>query len=677
MIRRIQNAKKARARVAARATTAVSPAVLRTPEELAQNSRLEQVVLNLRHDTRPPNTMKAIDSKQEEYMQYCDAVYPQDLYKYTLDTEKAYTFMHYQAFREQKPRGGNKSNLGRNSFFDLTDFTKVKGKSNIEVEPNKPVGKSVFMQYKAMLRKLYKEQTARRVISQHWEGIWTEAFEDLEKHVKERVPRKKKESYDEKAISEFTPYVVAERMDEIEDALWSAGYAPARRSVNCALRHRYCFLYLTSGLLRSKSLYRADLSDFMGLHIPKKDKDIHPMFLMVNVIPVGKTTHGTTQHGRATCHKDPKICCVGAVSFYLQYWFHNTRKFADFTVENWLDKKSWFDIKLLTDLVGDPTAVMNNDSYSGKLKSVLQQLGLPFCDLLHLGRKLGSKLLDMLEEEAREIKRMGQWADGVWDNAYSSKLPFGPIRKLAGYQSKDEFYFNTRTTVKPPESLLKATPMGEWIYDAYESVCAENFHTGKGQTAVQVLMFFVTIDEIFSQDAAAMVVTTPDRFTHPMFIQLRVFQMDEFKQHCQTMEQAIQHEANPMDADLERVLPGVFRWHQANQQGMSTLTGIVTSFISEFREGLNSMNACTATQRAEAGKETDRRLASTFISIAKHLSRSGKEANDPVTTSNEDSDLGEYESFMPATPPRTQEESSRSQVQQCNMITRHKTLNDL
>ena len=134
-------------------------------------------------------------------------------------------FMWCVAFREQKPRGGNRKSLYKNVFFDYDDFLLVKSSANglCMEEPKKPVGKSVFLQCKAMLRKLHKEQTARRVVSQHWEGIWTEAFEDLEKHVKDRVPRKKKESHEEKAISEFTPCAVAERHEEIEDALWLSG----------------------------------------------------------------------------------------------------------------------------------------------------------------------------------------------------------------------------------------------------------------------------------------------------------------------------------------------------------------------------------------------------------------------------------------------------------------------
>lgn len=141
-------------------------------------------------------------------------------------------------------------------------------------EPEWPIGRALFTQYKAMFHGLYKLQTARRVIAMHCDGIWTEAFDELEKHCKERTPRKKKETCQEKATSKFAPHAVIERCQEIEEVLWICGYGRVRRSTNTALRHHFCFLYLTSGLLRSESLYRAKLSNFPCLTVSKKDKDV-------------------------------------------------------------------------------------------------------------------------------------------------------------------------------------------------------------------------------------------------------------------------------------------------------------------------------------------------------------------------------------------------------------------
>ena len=622
MIKRLAQAKARRARRSGEATTghALTPAPLTNPADYELNSRMEECVLTLRDVSKCPNSIKALDTKQEEYMQYCEVCYPDDPYKWTLDREKAYRFMWYQTFREQKPRGGNRRFIQSNTFFDKDDYDRVKNLA-VEVagnpEPQRPIGRSVFTQYKDMMRSLYKYQTARRVINMHWDGIWTEKFDDLEKHVKERTPRKKKESYEEKATSEFAPYAVAERYHEIEESLWTSGYGRVRRSTHTALRHRFCFLYLTSGLLRSESLYRAELSDFLSLTVPKKDKDVYPMFLMINSIPIGKTTHGSVQYGRATRHKNVNLCAIGSMSMYLNFRFYNTREFHEFTLEDWLDRKVWFDIKLLTDLTGGNDTVMTNDSYSDKLRAILLELGLPSCDLLHLGRKLGSKLLDLSEEQAREIQRMGQWADGVWDRSYSSKLPFGPMRKLAGYLNSSEFYFNTRTIIDPPESLLELTPMGEWCYDAYAAVRAEATRTGLHGTAVQVLRFFCELNKVFLQDAAATLALYPARSCHPVF-QLPVFSNPAFKDYTEVMAAAILHESNPMDADLEKVLPGVHRWHQANQISIDGVSTQVQGMVTDVKESKEAVQALKQELR-EQRQESDQRLANTFLSIAREL----------------------------------------------------------
>jgi len=181
-----------------------------------------------------------------------------------------------------------------------------------------------------MLRALYKVQTARRVINLHWDAIWFEAFEDLEKHVKEMTPRKKKEMHEEKATSEFAPYAVAKRYKEIEEALWIGGYGRACQSTHTALRHRFCFLCLTSSVLWSKSLYRAELSDFLSLTVPKKDKDVHPMFLMINSIAIGKTTHGNMEEQR-----DMRMSIFVQSVLSLQIWIIGSTTHANSTTLRW------------------------------------------------------------------------------------------------------------------------------------------------------------------------------------------------------------------------------------------------------------------------------------------------------------------------------------------------------
>ncbi len=222
--------------------------------------------------------------------------------------------------------------------------------------------------------------------------------------------------------------------------------------------------------------------------------------------------------GRATRHKDVALCCIGALAFYLSFRFYCTREFEDFTLEDWTDNKTWFDIKLLTDICGDNKTQMVNDSYGKHIRKVLNALSIIWDKLLHLGRNLGGKILVLLETVQDDIRTMGQWNPSMFDQAYSSKLPMGPILKLAGFHSNNGFYFNTRTVVAVPEELLYLTPMGKWCYKSYEDLFDHSMNNdGVNPTAVETLKFFCELNTIYIQDAAAILCKYPDRVNHPMF----------------------------------------------------------------------------------------------------------------------------------------------------------------
>jgi hypothetical protein len=66
----------------------------------ATNQTLQQALLIMENNDRPTNTARAMDPKKEEWMQYCDWVYPEDPYRHIVMHEKLYDFMCYQSFRE-------------------------------------------------------------------------------------------------------------------------------------------------------------------------------------------------------------------------------------------------------------------------------------------------------------------------------------------------------------------------------------------------------------------------------------------------------------------------------------------------------------------------------------------------------------------------------------------------
>jgi hypothetical protein len=157
------------------------------------------------------------------------------------------------------------------------------------------------------------------------------------------------------------------------------------------------------------------------------------------------------------------------------YRFIVKREFEDFTLEDWLDNSKWFDIKLLVDLAGASfKKPLNNRSYVDAIKAALLFLGIAALHLLHLGRNLGAKILEMLEEENSVIQTMGNWNPSMQSSCYSTKLPMQPIRNLAGFMDADGMYYNPRTVVEVDERLLRLTPVGCWFINAHAAVANAN-----------------------------------------------------------------------------------------------------------------------------------------------------------------------------------------------------------
>ena len=213
---------------------------------------------------------------------------------------------------------------------------------------------------------------------------------------------------------------------------------------------------------------------------------------------------------------------------YLTYRFHITNEFSNVSPDMWLDNSNWFDVKLLVDCFGcEFSKTMCGDSYSGAVKSVLNKLKIPATSLVHIGRKLGPKLLEMLDEESSWIKLLRNWDPSIQQTSYSTKLPMRPIRKLAGFTKANGMYYNPRCAVQVPLDLQKKTPIGCWAIDALSSL-QETVGGHSKYTALNFLNLMVELNKVVIQDVAAMIVTCPQRISHSIF-ELGCFQDDNFK----------------------------------------------------------------------------------------------------------------------------------------------------
>jgi hypothetical protein len=370
-----------------------------------------------------------------------------------------------------------------------------------------------------------------KVNALYWEDIWQQPCKDLSRQVKSRAPFIKKSTYQEKVNAEFAPYTIVEHYPDIEQELWNdAAKAVGPRQVTCQLRHRYCAQHTASGILRAESLYRAEFSDFIMISPPKTGTDVHPVQIMVNQVSQGKTNHGRLLYGRALRHRDVRHCAIGSLAIYMMYRFFVTGEFRSLSVDDWLTNSTWFDIKLLADTNSpDKTKEMGKDSYGEHIAKILHRLRLPMNKLLHLGRNIGARILELLEEEDEAIRKMGGWNPSVFDNSYSAKLPMGPMRKLAGFHGNHKLYYNTRTAVEPPDCLLLSTPIG-WIYNLNDELIKDS-RIDDHPTAMFVVRFFIDMNRIFLQDMTAMAVLHPDRTDHPIYREFPLFQSTQWEVH--------------------------------------------------------------------------------------------------------------------------------------------------
>ena len=561
-----------------------APTAHSQPSELDNN--LTSSITEQTKAITPEATSKQYDPKIREYKAFCDHAYSNDTFPHSLTKWKLYRFMYYQSFREQKKRGGRRRNPP--PIFDAQEYDRIISYYHTNNEassetmltnmpnPKKPIKAMMFEAYKSALRRYHRTLQNEGLCNDVWEIIWAAPHDELRTFVQTRQVRVDRANYVEKIGREFEPYAAVETYGLIEQAMWEKSAQNTKlRDVTSQIRHRYCLLHLTSGILRCESLYRAELSDFMGLQLPQRDNDIDPMYIMVNQISEGKTNKGRKLYGRATRHADPRVCCIGALGFYLALRFFQTREFHEFTYEDWCDNKKWFDIKLLADTQSQVhTKPLTNKSYSRFIGAILITLQLAVVHLCHLGRNIGAKLLQLLESPDDETRVMGQWNPSMVDNAYSAKLPIAPIRRLAGFTGVAKQYYLPRGQLEPPDELLKATPFA-WCYDALYAFEEKNDITHP--TATGFLRFICNLNRIFLQDAAALYYKHPSRKEHPMFKTLPVFQTEQFTLYATKMGEHLDAlEANsPLDANLESVMPGIKTWHQQTHTAIRQLTGHV------------------------------------------------------------------------------------------------------
>ena len=597
------------------------------------------------------NTQKAYDPKKAEFNAFCEWYSGGEITPttYTVTQEKVERFIFYHTFRnyynytegETKTKGNRKKKKKRNPddppkpkrpLFDPVDYEKVWKKFNPQLggsagDPETGIGESTFIQYKAAVKHIYDEQHACNINNLSWDQIWTSRCDTCLSVVKGRRTRIKKKNYFEK-VDHDTPFETAENIQKMEKGFWDSGNDGTVQQNFASLRNRFCFLMTVHAILRGESMYKAELSDLYCIKWRGSDGHYQDDFsVLMMQIATGKTNKELKLYGRAGRHKDVQLCCVGALAFYLFYRFEKTNEFSDGKVD-FTQNKTWFDTKLLVDYRGpskDYSSCISSKTYAVSIAKMLSILLISSSHLLHIGRKWGSYGCQLRGDDTREIQCLGNWDPSTQEKAYSINIPINIIRSAAGYDSTCKVHVCPRSSCKPPDELRKQ--VFPWVDDAQEKVRISQAEGNDHRTAIKFLDLMDHLRDILLQDAAAMMVLHPFRKNHLLF-QHPLFQSEVFADYQTQMQTVLLNATDPMDAQLEVVLPGVntrlnniaSEYKQTKEavmemnQRMDNMSGMVLSNFQHLMHWINLKNASNTIRLGQTVRQFGEAIIDTVVS---------------------------------------------------------------
>ena len=407
-------------------------------------SLIQKVAENVKETIGRDNTILAYDPKKIEFQQFCDAVYPKEHNPRIVTIEKNFTFMYYTAYRKKRVGGGRYANKKKN--FNLKEFQDI---TSHKIVIDDVIGYQSFNQHYCAIKELLGHQRQMHLTELRNDELKSESMNNLIKHVKNRAEFVSRKIFKERLDGTFAPFKLASEVNRIENYIWddhnNTGYFSGS-----SMRDRFQFLMTLGSVSRSESLYKADLCDLCDFNF-KQRREIDPYHILIMRIGFGKTVGSDHAiYARGMRHSDVTLCPIGALGlWFLHRFFLST----EMETINFRLNDSWFNKKLLIPLyanlkvsrdgnVDNSEDRMSDRSYTKRIKKACSKLNLQSKKHLHFGRDTGSALMEMEECDQDGINAIGNWVKDVFHEHYSSNLPLGAMRSLAGFDNRYVSGFN-------------------------------------------------------------------------------------------------------------------------------------------------------------------------------------------------------------------------------------------
>ena len=171
----------------------------------------------------------------------------------------------------------------------------------------------------------------------------TDRMNDLVNIVETRKERVLKELCKEQLEGSFQPFKLLAEVPNIEIKMWES-HNNTRVYRTADLRDRFQFLLTLSTVMRSDSVYKANLCDMCDFtFLQRREKD--PYHILILRDRDGKGSKVKTKFAKVMRHRLAQLCPIGALGLWLLARFDIAEEYKSF---DFTSNGSWFNVKILS-----------------------------------------------------------------------------------------------------------------------------------------------------------------------------------------------------------------------------------------------------------------------------------------------------------------------------------------
>lgn len=210
-------------------------------------------------------------------------------------------------------------------------------------------------------------------------------------------------------------------------------------------------------LLRGETRRNLELADMFAIELP--DEGRTRCWPMIVLSDNGKATQSDRiRYMGVMRHKDPLLCTMGQVGFYLFYRWQILKE----PPPGFRNRQCWYNCHLLKGR--EATRPLTYETQLQWVNEVFDSIGLESGNKTQLWRGQRALQAEIENVPEAQVRRDGQWNQEELSERYRSHLPRQFLRSMAGFQpgGLGSFYLE-RAEVAPPEPLTRA--IWPWVDD--------------------------------------------------------------------------------------------------------------------------------------------------------------------------------------------------------------------